>query len=67
VPNHAREDGVTFLDELWSEAPFANHKQFMSAVNRIATAWQQAGKLSATERSAIVSAAGNAESELVGK
>jgi DUF1680 family protein len=67
VPNRAREDGVTFLDELWSEAPFANHKQFMTVVNRIATAWQQAGKLSATERSAIVSAAGKAESELVGK
>ena len=67
VPNHAREDGVTFLDELWSEAPFANHKQFMTAVNRIATAWQQAGRFSTAERTAIASAAGKAETDLVGK
>jgi hypothetical protein len=64
VPNRATDDGMTFLDELWSEAPFANHKQFMAAVNRITTAWQQAGRLSATERSAIVAAAGKAEREL---
>jgi DUF1680 family protein len=64
VPNRAREDGLTLLDELWSEAPFTNHKQFMTAVNRIAMAWQQAGRLSATERSAVVSAAGKAEREL---
>jgi len=64
VPNRAREDGLTFLDELWSEAPFANHKQFMTAVNRIAGTWQQAGRLSATERSAVVAAAGKAEREL---
>jgi hypothetical protein len=64
VPNRAREDGLTFLDELWSEAPFANHKQFMTAVNRITTAWQQAGKLSPTERAAIVVAATRAESQM---
>jgi uncharacterized protein len=64
VPNRAREDGLTFLDELWSGAPFANHREFMTAVNRITSAWQQAGRLSAADRAAVVSAAGKAEREL---
>jgi DUF1680 family protein len=66
VPNRAREDGLTFLDELWSEAPFATHRQFMTSVNRIAAAWQQSGKFSPAERSAIVATAGKAERELSG-
>ena len=66
VPNRAREDGLTFLDEFWSAAPFASHREFMTAVNRIAAAWQQSGKFSAAERSAIVATAGKAERELSG-
>ena len=64
VPNRARDDGLTFLDELWSEAPFANYRQFMTAVNRIAAAWQQAGRFSAAEREAVIAAARKAEREL---
>ena len=64
VPNRAREDRLTFLDVLWDEAPFANHRQFTSAVARIAGEWQQAGRLSAQERTAVVDAAGKAERDL---
>ena len=64
VANRAREDGQTFLDELWSAAPFASHREFMTAVNRIAAAWQQSGKFSAAERSAIVATADKAAREI---
>jgi uncharacterized protein len=64
VPNRAREDRLTFLDVLWDEAPFANHRQFTSAVARIAGEWQKAGRLSAQERTAVVDAAGKAERDL---
>ena len=64
VPNHTRQDGLTFLDVLWDEAPFANHRQFRSAVGRITTEWQQAGRLTPQERAAIVNAAGRAEKDL---
>jgi len=64
VANRPRADGLTFLDDLWSGAPFTSHPQFMSAVTGIANAWQEAGRFSARERSAIVDAAANAEREL---
>jgi uncharacterized protein len=64
VPNRARDDGLTFLDELWNDAPFATHQEFMTAVNRIASAWQAAARLSAAEHAAVVAAAGKAEPEL---
>ena len=64
VPNHARADGLTFLDVLWDQAPFADHAQFTSAVGRIAAEWQQAGTLTTEERAAIVSAASRAEGDL---
>ena len=66
VANRAGTNGLTFLDELWNEAPFTNHRQFMTVVTRIAAAWQQSGKFSAAERSAIVATAGKAERELSG-
>jgi hypothetical protein len=64
VPNHARPDGLTFLDVLWDEAPFTDHGQLESAVGRITGEWQQAGRLTAQERAAIVSAAARAERDL---
>jgi DUF1680 family protein len=64
IANGAREDGLTFLDELWTEAPFANHRQFMTAVTRIAGAWQQAGRLTARDRTAVIDAASKAERDL---
>jgi uncharacterized protein len=64
VANKAREDRLTFLDVVWSEAPFANHRQFTTAVTRIAGEWQKAGRFTAQERAAIVDAAGKAERDL---
>jgi len=61
VPNRNREDQLTFLDVLWDEAPFANHRQFTTAVTRIAAEWEKAGRFTAQERAAVVSAAGKAE------
>jgi DUF1680 family protein len=64
VANAARENGVTFLDELWAEAPFPSHRQFMTAVTRVAGEWQKAGKVTAQQQAAIVNAARKAEKEL---
>jgi DUF1680 family protein len=65
VANRAREDGLTFLDALWDGAPFRSHRDFMTAVNRTAGIWRQAGRLSEQERTAVVAAAAKAERELV--
>jgi len=64
VANRAGTNGLTFLDELWNDAPFTSHRQFMTAVTRVATAWQQAGRLTAQEQTAITDAARKAEREL---
>jgi hypothetical protein len=64
VPNRTRDDRLTFLDELWDEAPFATHRQFASAVARIAAEWQQAGRFTAQQRAAVMDAAGKAEQDL---
>ena len=44
----ARGDGLTFLDVLWDEAPFADHPLFTSAVATISSEWQKAGRLTRT-------------------
>ncbi|HYN06231.1 MAG TPA: beta-L-arabinofuranosidase domain-containing protein [Vicinamibacterales bacterium] len=64
VLNRSREDRLTLLDVLWDEAPFANHREFTSAVARIAGEWQKAGRLTAQELAAVVDAAGKAERDL---
>jgi DUF1680 family protein len=64
VPNSARDDRLTFLDVVWNEAPFADHKQFMAAVTRAAAEWEKAGRFTAAERTAVVGAAGKAERDL---
>jgi uncharacterized protein len=64
VPNRLRPDGLSFLDVLWDQAPFANHERFKSAVARLATEWQQTGRLTPRERDAIVTAAARAERDL---
>jgi DUF1680 family protein len=63
VPNRVGENG-TFLDALWDDAPFRSHRDFMTAVNRTAGVWQQAGRLSAQERTVVIAAAAKAEREL---
>jgi len=64
VPNPAGEDGRTFLDVLWAEAPFPDHRAFLRAVERLATEWQSASVFSPEQREAIVDAAGRAEEDL---
>ena len=65
VANAKRDDGATFLDALWRNAPFANHKGFMTTVERTANEWRAAGKLTATEQASVVQAAKRAKKELV--
>ncbi len=64
VANSAREDKLTFLDVVWDQAPFADHRAFTAAVTRVAAEWEKAGRFSAQERTAVIAAAGKAERDL---
>ena len=64
IANAKRDDGMTFLDAVWTGAPFADHGRFMAAVERIAGEWREAGRLTEAEQSAVVQAARRAEREL---
>jgi len=64
VANPKRDDGLTFMDAVWAGAPFADHAQFSTFVERTAAAWRVAGALSATDESAITQAARRAQGEL---
>ena len=64
VANTKRDDGLTFLDAVWAGAPFADHGQFVAAVERVAAEWRNAGGLSAIDASAIVQAARRAQGVL---
>jgi hypothetical protein len=64
IANTKRADGVTFLDAVWAGAPFADHGRFMAAVERVATEWRTAERLTAADQSAIVQAARRAERDL---
>jgi len=57
VTNYADSDGLTFLDRLWAQAPFAGDKQFEHAVAGLAAQWVQAGLLTAAEQEHVLSAA----------
>ena len=64
VANSKRDDGVSFLDAVWTGASFADHGRFVAAVERVATEWAAAGKLAAMERRAVVDAARRAEKDM---
>jgi DUF1680 family protein len=64
VANRARDNGSTFLDAVWNEAPFASHAQLLSATDRISMDWRGRGLLSEAERAAIRNAAEKARGEL---
>ncbi|MET9384262.1 hypothetical protein ABZY09_25075 [Streptomyces sp. NPDC002928] len=57
VPNRARGDGLTFLDVLWAQAPFATSGRFVGAVRGLADGWLSEGRFSRAERDAVVAAA----------
>lgn len=64
VANPSREDGLTFLDAVWDQAPFASHDAFVSTVKRTAKEWSSSGPLPAGSQNAIVDAARRAEGDL---
>ncbi len=57
VPNVARDDGLTFLDVLWSAAPFASQSRFRHAVRDTASAFVAGGLLSSAQGRQVVSVA----------
>jgi hypothetical protein len=64
VANRAGADGLTFLDRVWDQAPFASHDQFVATVERVAGELGQAGLFTAEQRTAIVDGARRAEPDL---
>ncbi|MEO7997538.1 MAG: beta-L-arabinofuranosidase domain-containing protein, partial [Gemmatimonadaceae bacterium] len=65
VINAKGDNGATFLDAIWAGAPFANHGRFVATVERTATEWKTAGKLTDAQQKAIVQSARRAEKDLV--
>ncbi|WP_229068228.1 beta-L-arabinofuranosidase domain-containing protein [Actinoplanes sp. DH11] len=57
VPNRADGRGTTFLDELWSRAPFKDRREFRRAVAATVRTWERAGLLSKAEAAAVQAAA----------
>ena len=64
VPNPADDDGRTLLDVVWAGAPFPSHARFVAGVERASAEWVDAGRLTADQRTVVVDAARQAESEL---
>ncbi|MER7892205.1 beta-L-arabinofuranosidase domain-containing protein [Micromonospora sp. NPDC094482] len=58
------DDGPTFLDLVWDEAPFKNHGQFVSTVNRVAAEFRRAGIFTEEERDLVVTHAARSNKEL---
>ncbi|MER6011925.1 glycoside hydrolase family 127 protein [Streptomyces bluensis] len=57
VPNRARGDGLTFLDVLWQQAPFASSGPFVQAVRTLADRWLSEALFTRAERDRVVAAA----------
>ncbi len=57
-------DGLTFLDIVWDQAPFADHASFVAAVTSAADAFAAAGTFTQSARDAVVAGAVSAEEEL---
>ncbi|MEU4690312.1 beta-L-arabinofuranosidase domain-containing protein [Actinoplanes sp. NPDC023714] len=57
VPNRPGDDGRTFLDALWAEAPFRSRREFQKEVAAVARAWERAGLLTKPEVAAVKEAA----------
>ncbi|RIQ25081.1 beta-L-arabinofuranosidase domain-containing protein [Jiangella rhizosphaerae] len=57
-------DGLTFLDVVWDNAPFANHGDFVATVARTAEEFVGKGLLTDEQKDTVVSAAASARTEL---
>ena len=64
VANRSGDDGFTFLDLVWNEAPFASHAQLLAVTDRISLDWRSRGLLTERDRVAIREAAERARAEL---
>jgi hypothetical protein len=60
VANPAREDGTTFLDEIWAGAPFGGKGALLSRVRAMVDAWVAAGLLGEADGEKVVETARNA-------
>ncbi|HEX6685277.1 MAG TPA: beta-L-arabinofuranosidase domain-containing protein [Candidatus Limnocylindrales bacterium] len=63
VPNRV-SGGQSFLDAVWTGAPFANHSAFVTRVQSTSATWRSRGLLSASEQTAVLNAAQAAEPDL---
>lgn len=61
VPNRARDNGCTFLDEVWLAAPFTDHGDAVDTVAGLADQWLADGLFSERERGAVVAAAARSD------
>ena len=57
-------DGLTFLDVVWDQAPFANQATFVAAVTATASDFVSKGLLTSAQKTAVVSAANQAGASL---
>ncbi|MET9551090.1 beta-L-arabinofuranosidase domain-containing protein [Streptomyces sp. NPDC006627] len=57
VANPAGPDGTTFLDAVWSAAPFKNKNALVQHVRATVDSWVAAGRLSAADGAKVVSTA----------
>ena len=64
VPNGTGPDDLTFLDAVWSEAPFPSHQALLATLERMAGEWAEAGKFTQAQKDAILEAARQAEADL---
>ena len=58
------DDGLTFLDLVWDQAPFATHGDFISAVAHVADEFVTKGLFTPDEKDRVMAAAGRAQKEL---
>jgi DUF1680 family protein len=61
VANPKGDDGLTFLDKVWAEAPFRTKGSFVRTVDRISADWTDAGRFTREQRAAIVAATAKAD------
>ncbi|MER5193838.1 beta-L-arabinofuranosidase domain-containing protein [Streptomyces sp. NPDC002755] len=57
VPNPAKTDGTTLLDEVWAGAPFRGKPALVARVRAVVAAWVAAGLLGAADGAKVVSTA----------
>ncbi|WP_092622009.1 exo-alpha-sialidase [Jiangella sp. DSM 45060] len=57
VPNYDQGDGCTFLDQLWAQAPFADHATFVRAVRDLTVTWRTDDLLTRYETAQVLAAA----------